>query len=265
MRQWRLIYDYPTPGARNMAVDEMLLNTGIPTLRLYSWSPGCLSLGYGQQSSDIDFGRAAAAGWDVVRRPTGGRAILHIDELTYSLALPADDPAAAGSIIESYRRISEALTAGLRHLGVCPIADRRAERGRIHNPVCFETPSHYEITANGRKLIGSAQMRRKDGVLQHGSMPLSGDIGRICDVLAYPDDSSREQARKKVRERAATLCDSLNGQILHWEIAAQAIAQGFREIFSVDFVQIELSAAEHSFATQLTHEKYTNPAWTHRR
>jgi len=263
MRQWRLIYDCPTSGAQNMAVDEAILSAGIPTLRLYGWHPSCLSLGYGQKISDVDFERINP-NWDVVRRPTGGRAILHIDELTYSLALPADDPIASSGIMESYRHISEALVTGLNRLGVYPTADRRTERDSAHSSACFETSSHYEITVNGRKLIGSAQMRRKEGVLQHGSLPLYGDIGRICDALAFPDDS-QEQARSQVRARAATLRDALNGEMPTWETAADAIVNGFQEIFEVDFFRAPLSDAEHNLAAHLVREKYANPDWTNRR
>lgn len=265
MRQWRLIYDYPTSGAQNMAVDEAILSAGIPTLRFYEWSPGCLSLGYGQKIAEVDDERAAAIGWDIVRRPTGGRAILHIDELTYSLVLPADDPIAGNGIIESYRQISNALMAGLQHLGIRPAAERSTERDPAHSPVCFETISHYEIAVSGRKLIGSAQMRRKEGVLQHGSLPLDGDIGRICDVLPYPDDDNREQARAQVRTRATTLADALDGQTVAWEVAAEAMADGFREIFDVDFAHAELSSAERGHVDQLVQVKYANPDWTARR
>src|SRR5690349_10912993 len=111
MRQWRLIYDIPANGAWNMAVDESLVESvgagqSPPTLRFYSWNSPCLSLGYGQRFTDVDVTRVDQLGWDVVRRPTGGRAILHTDELTYSLSLPADDDLAAGTIVESYQRIS---------------------------------------------------------------------------------------------------------------------------------------------------------------
>ena len=133
MRPWRLIYDTPLDGARNMAIDEAILESVsaekvLPTLRFYAWSPPCLSLGYGQSVRDVDFKRIADAGWQVVRRPTGGRAILHMDELTYSVAIPANHPIAAGSIMESYRRISRALLTGLRELGLQPQADRRTQR-----------------------------------------------------------------------------------------------------------------------------------------
>jgi lipoate-protein ligase A len=262
MRQWRLIYDYPTVGVQNMAIDEAILMIGerVPTLRFYAWSPPCLSLGYAQKTADVDFERVAAMGWDVVRRPTGGRAILHADELTYSLMLPDGDPIASGGIIESYRRISGALIAGLQSLGIQSQADRRAERENPHGPVCFDTPSHYEITVGGRKLIGSAQMRRKEGVLQHGSLPLWGDIGRICAALNYPDENSRKQGKAQVRARAATLGDVLKD--VSWEDAAAAITSGFRETFDVEFVAVELSDAEYHYAAQLAAEKYASPEWT---
>src|SRR5690606_23158977 len=102
----------------------------------------------------------AALGWDVVRRPTGGRAILHTDELTYSLSLPETHPIAAGGIVESYRRISTALMRALAVLGAPVSADRRDQKPASPGPVCFEVPSHYEITFGERKLIGSAQTRR---------------------------------------------------------------------------------------------------------
>ncbi|MBI5670703.1 MAG: lipoate--protein ligase family protein [Chloroflexi bacterium] len=270
MRQWRLIYDYPTAGSVNMAVDEAILQVvgagqSFPTLRLYAWKPPCLSLGYGQKAADVDFARLAALGWDVVRRPTGGRAILHTDELTYSVALPAGDDIAAGSVVESYRRISHALVAGLVKLGVRPEADQRADRIGASGPVCFETPSHYEITVGGRKLIGSAQVRRKDGVLQHGSLPLYGDLGRICDALVYANDAEREAAKVQVRARAATLCEALNGQCIDWQTAADAIAQGFSETFEIEFTRAALLPAERADAERLATGVYGNEAYTRRR
>src|SRR5690606_33208550 len=125
--------DCPAIGAYNMAVDEAILQSvtgrqSPPTLRLYAWNPPCLSIGYGQKAADVDMSRLAARGWGLVRRSTGGRAILHSDELTYSLSLPGDDELAVGSVIESYRRISAALVAGLSRLGLQVQADRRAGR-----------------------------------------------------------------------------------------------------------------------------------------
>ena len=270
MRQWRLIYDIPAAGAWNMAIDESLMESvgagqSPPTLRLYSWNPPCLSLGYGQRFAEVDFTSADLLGWDVVRRPTGGRAILHTDELTYSLSLPANDDLAAGTIVESYQRISLALLAGLIYLGAAPRADQRPEHIEVSS-VCFETPSHYEITVDGRKLVGSAQTRRKNAILQHGSLPLWGDIARICNGLLFPDDAARLSAEEHVRQRALTLADALGHEIV-WLEAADAVAQGFAETFDVDFQNYEatLTDLEYDRAQQLMSDVYATPEWTRRR
>lgn len=270
MRQWRLIYDIPANGAWNMAVDESLMESvgagqSPPTLRFYSWNPPCLSLGYGQYFSDVDLTRVDQLGWDVVRRPTGGRAILHTDELTYSLSLPANDNLAAGTIVESYQRISRALLEGLNRLGAAPRTDQRAEQIEV-GPVCFETPSHYEITVDGRKLVGSAQTRRKNAILQHGSLPLWGDIARICNGLNFSDGATRLTAQEHVRQRALTLADALVQEIT-WLEAVDAITQGFADTFDVDFQHYEptLTDLEYDRAQQLLSEVYATPEWTRRR
>jgi lipoate-protein ligase A len=268
--QWHLIYDCPSFGAYNMAADDALLTAvakgdSPPVLRLYAWSPPCLSLGYGQRASDADFERIAAFGWHIVRRPTGGRAILHTDELTYSVILPTDHPLVEGSVVESYRRISEGVQTALRILGVSPQAERAAHGG-TNGAVCFETPSHYEITVNGRKLVGSAQLRRKEpgGVLQHGSIPLHGDIARICDALVYASELEREQAKTQVRARATTLADVL-GESVSWQTAADALVNGFGQTFNIDFSETSLSPEQRAHAERLTADIYAAEAWTLKR
>ncbi len=260
MRQWRLIYDYPTPGAWNMAVDEALLmvNTG-PVLRLYAWDPACLSLGYGQRVADIDRERLEDMGWDLVRRPTGGRAILHTDELTYCIVLPAGHPLAAGDVVTSYRRLSRALVAGLSVLGQHPRAEENSQSRGHNGPVCFETPSQYEITLDGRKLVGSAQLRREAGIMQHGSIPLRGDIGRICDVLRYSNRDQRQSAQQLVRQQATTL------PRVAWQVVADALVKGFETALDVTFTNSELTIAERKKAQHLAVDVYANPAWTERR
>ena len=263
MRQWRLIYDPPTSGARNMAVDEAIMGAVArgempPTLRLYDWSPACLSLGYGQKTGDVDFERLARMGWQAVRRPTGGRAILHTDELTYSIALPEDHPIAAGGIVESYRRISAALLRALADLGAPVAADRRDDSPKLTGPVCFEVPSHYEITFDGRKLLGSAQTRRRGGVLQHGTLPLSGNVSRICDALVYPDEAARAAAKEAVHQRATTLQEALGGQVISWHDAAEAVARAFAETFKVQLLETGLTSAESEAADQLEATVYAS-------
>ena len=170
MNTWRLLVTPPARGAWNMAVDEAILEhakagrgDSLPTLRLYAWDPACLSLGHAQPIADVDRARLEARGWEVVRRLTGGRAILHTDELTYSVIGGAAEPVLAGSVLESYNRLAQALLHAVKDLGL-PVEMKEAvhsSSGTHANPVCFEVPSSYEITVDGKKLIGSAQARRR--------------------------------------------------------------------------------------------------------
>ncbi|MER3459321.1 MAG: lipoate--protein ligase family protein [Chloroflexota bacterium] len=194
-----------------MAIDEaivMAVGEGVapPTVRFFAWQPPCLSLGYAQDAAEADVDRCRARGWDIVRRPTGGRAILHIDELTYSVVAPASDPRVAGGVLESYNRLSEALVAGLHHLGLMPERAKPIyqDRGAL-GAACFDGPAGYEITVGGRKLIGSAQMRRQGLVLQHGALPLEGDIARIAQALAFESEGERRALEARLRFRATTL------------------------------------------------------------
>ncbi len=196
-----------------MAADEAILEATTrgevpPTLRLYAWDPPCLSLGYAQCAADVDPARLARLGWHLVRRPTGGRAILHTDELTYSISGNQDEPRLAGGVLDSYRRLSFALLDALLRLGVNAAADPQPSQPlntSPKGPVCFEVPSNYEITVLGKKLVGSAQARRHEGVLQHGSLPLTGDLTRITRVLNYPAETDRQHAAERIHLRAATL------------------------------------------------------------
>ncbi len=272
MRQMRSLRDCSfRDGASNMAVDSAILAAVAggdqpPTLRLYGWKPFCLSLGYGQRTRDADLDALAARGWDLTRRPTGGKAILHGDELTYSLCLPLDHPLAGGDIIESYRRISAGLLRALELLGLEADAPRQREqaRGADLGPVCFEMPSHYEISVGGRKLIGSAQLRRKGALLQHGTLPLRGDLARICDVLTFESESARRQRKRTVRERALTLAEAA-GEPLTWSEAASAIERGFASAFNLEMAPNQLSPAELSRAEQLIAERFGNRTWTQKR
>jgi len=171
---WRLLITSPARGAWNMAVDEAILESAgrgavLPTLRLYGWEPACLSLGYAQSYKDVDADRLRARGWDVVRRATGGRAILHIDELTYSVTAPPDEPRVQGSVLESYHRLARALVGAVRGLGLPVEMEKNTPAsGDARGPVCFEVPSAYEIVVDGKKLIGSAQARKKEACSNTG-------------------------------------------------------------------------------------------------
>jgi lipoate-protein ligase A len=236
----------------------------MPTLRLYAWEPGCLSLGYAQPYADIDLIRLRKRGWDAVRRPTGGRAILHTDELTYSIVAPIGEPLVAGTLLESYSRIGRALLLAVQSLGLA--AEMKAQAGERHdstNPVCFEVPSAHEITINGKKLIGSAQARRKDGVLQHGSLPLTGDLSRITQTLRFSNEDERRAAASRLLARATTV-ESALGRSVGWDEAAEALPRGFEQAFGLAFERRPLSSFEQRRADALAAQKYGHPSWSER-
>lgn len=235
-----------------------------PTLRFYAWLPACLSLGYMQKFDDVNIDLVLAKGWDVVRRPTGGRAILHTDELTYSICFPQDHPLVQGDIVTSYRRLSAALQLGVEKLGLATETAPYEKRSGAPNPICFETPSAYEITLNGKKLIGSAQVRRQKAVLQHGSLPLKGDIARICDALAYPDEATREASKEAVRQRATTLKNGLGREVRFDEVAA-GLASAFEETFALTLEETELTDDEIMRIETLKYDTYGSEAWTLKR
>ena len=258
-------------GAWNMAVDSAIVDAVAsaqqpPTLRLYGWHPFCLSLGYGQRARDVDAGALAARGWDLVRRPSGGKAILHGDELTYSLCLPLDHALALGDVVASYRRISRGLLGALDRLGLAATAGHQgdATSGAGDGPVCFVMPSHYEIKVDGRKLIGSAQLRRKGVLLQHGSLPLTGDLGRICHGLAFECEAARQAQRQSVRQRAITL-EQASGQARTWHDVADAFLHGFSQSLDLSLAPGQLSQREFASANAYQRERYASSAWTLKR
>ena len=272
---WRLlIEDSPRSGAANMAVDEAIAEAAAagavpPTLRFYRWNPPTVTLGRHQKLADVDETQIAARGYDLVRRATGGRAILHVDELTYSVSGPIEEPRMAGGVMDAYLRFSNALLSGLSTLGLkAEKAGGRTRAGRELSAACFETPSAYEITAGGRKLMGSAQSRRKGYVLQHGSLPLWGDVTRLVDVLAL-SCTAKDRLRQQLRRQAATLAEALDlppdSERLAFPHVAAAMAGGFASALDQDLEPGTLSASELSRSAELIRVRYADPAWTRQR
>jgi lipoate-protein ligase A len=259
-----LLVDEPENGARNMAVDEAILagyaagsRDRAPTLRLYAWNPAALSLGRGQDaasSCDLRFLRDSAI--DLVRRPTGGRAVLHDAERTYAVIGRLDADPFTGGVLAVYDRIAAALAAGLRRLGV----DARAggstlrapsPRDRTASPACFDAPSAHEIVAAGLKLVGSAQARRGRAFLQHGSILLEGDPTRLAQAVGSPADTAR-----------FTDLTRLLGRSVRPEEVDRALVAGWSECFGVTLQPGQLNADEEDLATSLRHSKYESAAWT---
>lgn len=253
-----------------MAIDEALLQAveqgqSQPILRLYSWQPPTLSLGYSQPYADVDLSALKARGWGLVRRPTGGRAILHTDELTYAVILPLDHPLAAGGVLASYQRLSKGLLLALQQLGLAVEIEQETTltAEARSNPVCFEVPSAYELTVQGKKLIGSAQTRRRRAMLQHGSLPLHGDLSRICQVLHFETKTARRKAQHRLLERAGTVENLLNRRA-SWEEANQALQNGFSQAFQITWERDELSAAEQEAVEYIASNRYRKEEWTER-
>jgi lipoate-protein ligase A len=161
--------------------------------------------------------------------------------------------------------LSQALLRAIKLLGVeaqaLPTRKTNHQEPGMNDPVCFEVPSNYEITVRGKKLIGSAQARKKNGILQHGTLPLHGDLTRILEVLNYRKNQNEE--KEKLLQRASTL-QSVRGTRINWDEAASAFIKAFKENLNLKFEEINPSQAELDRTEILIKEKYAHPVWTER-
>jgi lipoyl(octanoyl) transferase len=242
--QWRLIIDPPLPGRDNMERDLELLEqvsagTSPPTLRLYRWDPPALSLGYFQDEDKIvDKAACHRAGIDLVRRPTGGRAVLHCDELTYSIIVPEVHPFIdRGSVLDAYCSISRGLLAALNLVGItASLAPEKKGQVGIAPGSCFDNSSAYEIQVSGKKVVGSAQLRRDGILLQHGAIifKLRSDLYRQVLKKSYRKNEQGEEIN--LGDQAAGLLD-LGYEISH-EMMSRALVKAFSLIIPAVFTSV---------------------------
>jgi len=264
---WRVIRARGRP-AENMALDVAVawaVGEGIapPTLRFYEWDPPAVSLGYAQGEGTLDLEACTRVGLPVVRRPTGGGAVLHGGDLTYAVALPRHRSWGARSVAASCRVIHAAVASGLRRLGVAAeMADPRAG----HPPAtrgcaaCFAALSGSEIAVGGRKLVGSAQRRFRRAILQHGSILLEATQDRLAALLATdrpgPEDEPGKARGPDRRRRAPAsppamgLAELLGARPAPAAVAA-AVAAGFAETFGVRLEDGSFLPAERALADRL--------------
>ncbi|MFI5284754.1 MAG: biotin/lipoate A/B protein ligase family protein [Candidatus Dormibacteria bacterium] len=228
-RQLELIIDAPAPGEENMRRDVELLDAcargDIPgAVRLYGFEPACLSLGRMQPVDDVDLDACFRDGVDIVRRPSGGRAVLHDQEVTYAVVCRATDPVFGGRVLQSCSRIHQAISRGLEMLGVhaipraMPANLRRDAREGATVADCFARPAAHELLDDrGRKLVGSAQARRAGALLQHGS------------VLLEPPHAAAYLRGSAVETLGGVGVRELLGRPVSRAELLAALAAGFRE------------------------------------
>jgi lipoate-protein ligase A len=228
-------------GERNMSVDRGLLalcdrGEGNAYLRFYTWAGPTVSLGRFESTDVMDVEAARRDGVGLVRRPTGGRAVLHGDDLTYTLVVPVGS---LGELHEIYGLISEILAAGLSSLGArVEVRRGRTREGRLTHKPCFASVSRYEVTYRGRKLVGSAQRVGRRAVLQHGSIPLGSGYLGIVKYMTLPEPA-RGALLADMKEHTCCLSEVVGGSVGPQE-AASRVAASFRERLPFSFADLAL-------------------------
>jgi lipoate-protein ligase A len=277
MKQWRFIFTGANDAFFNMALDEAILHScqngqESPTLRLYLWKPPGVSIGYFQSlERTVDLDKCQENSIDVIRRITGGRAVLHENEITYSVCASVKEyPDLGQSVTETYRKISFALLESLKGLKVFgewakPERDgiESTENSLLAKP-CFVSNSRYEITVGGKKLIGSAQRRFQEGFIQHGSIPLGDGMFNLIDFLS-PESCTSEEHRKQMAKRKLEEKSICLGKILKREVESgeviYALKKGFSKFFGAETIEEELTQKELENAQVLKQEKYSTEEW----
>jgi len=277
-KSWRLVNSGHADAFDNMAIDEAILlacaNGHVaPTLRLYGWRPPGVSLGYFQElAGEIDVDECGRRGFDVVRRPTGGRAILHDDEVTYSVCVREQDISGGRGVLSSYRTISRGLEAALGHLGVPAeigeAAGVRAGRGqaaKLLPAACFAKSSRADLVHAGRKIVGSAQTRKRGAILQHGSIPLDLNLADIAAVMPGRGGLCGQGDLAGQLQGAAVSVSDAVGRRVDYEEMRQALVEGFQQALGIELVPQQLTDRERRAAEELRERKYATREWNETR
>lgn len=280
MIKWRFLNSGGLSPAMNMAIDEAVMQAVgegkvEPTLRFYRWNPPSLSIGYFQKAEEeVDFAELERRGIGFVRRPTGGRAVLHDQELTYSMILSESYPGLPKRVTEAYRVLSEGLVHGFRRLGLAAemvnlaSEEEKAKFVSMGSAACFDSPSWYELVVEGRKVAGSAQTRQKGVVLQHGSILLDMDVDLLFDLLQFPNERVKQRLKNAFVGKAVAINDLLRAAglpVVGLDAVELAFAAGIAEGLGIELVPGELTAEEQAHAEQLAAEKYESREYSLRR
>jgi lipoate-protein ligase A len=237
MNTWRFLDNGPATAAENMAKDEELLRDAgkagtLPVLRFYTWSPPAVSLGRFQDAGQaVNAEACRRRGFDIVRRITGGRAVLHKDEITYCIVSPISNGLFPNDVLGTYKTIAAGLLAGLHELGIAAEMVLRSGRhaGMVKSspqePACFSSPSWYEILVKGRKIIGSAQRRVNGAFLQHGSILI--DYDPVLESEVIPGGG--------LKDAVSCIKLELGRQVVRPEEVKTAFREGFSRALDVNF------------------------------
>ena len=269
MFKWRILCHGKLSPEMNMAIDEavfleVIRGNSKPTLRFYDWNPPTLSYGYNQNiDKEIDFDLAKKKGFGYVRRPTGGRMVLHKDEVTYSVIAPIAGNL-EGNITNSYSAISQALAAGLNRLGIQAEFEKgtlsSSHQRKATNP-CFTSSSKYELKLGNKKIVGSAQVRKKNCLLQHGAILLNYDQMEIAEILPNLTASERNKIGNYIKRKTTAINDNIEKKI-SFDVAVQNLILGFKDNWkNNEFAVGKLLERENKLAKKLASCKYSQDVW----
>ncbi|MBI4698897.1 MAG: lipoate--protein ligase family protein [Nitrospirae bacterium] len=271
---WRFIDDKARSASLNMALDEAISEAvrkklSPPTLRLYQWENPSITIGYFQNISDIDLDYCREINYPVVRRCTGGKAILHNFELTYSFSASNGLEPFNRGLVKNYLLVNSALASGLRQVNL-PADTAVKKKCRQRDPLCFKTPSFGEITVNGEKIIGSAQKRYSNGFMQQGSIIMDVDTDELRRIVKHHDlvmiKGSEEGVRKAPEEyglKAGTI--KKYAPSVSVDELRTALKKAFEQTFNTTFVSESPTEFEARLAEKLEAEKYSSHEWNFRR
>lgn len=273
---WHFIDSGKCSGPFNMALDEALLEWHSrgeigPVLRFYEWENPTLSIGYFQRVHEaVNLEAMNDQQIDLVRRPTGGRSVLHEHEITYSVIVNESYPSMPETVTEAYRVISEGLLEGFKKLGLdayfsVPINEQEKEQlKKPKTAVCFDAPSWYELVVEGKKIAGSAQTRQKGVILQHGAILLKLEEQKLISLFNFTTNEERERMLQGIRKKAVAI-DQLANREVPVEEAIQAFSYGFEKALDIQLTPYELSEEQFQYVKNIEREKYANRDWTYKK
>lgn len=274
--KWYYVNSGPCTPSFNMALDEALLDwhsEGLipPVVRFYEWNPATLSIGYFQSvEKEIDMEAVKRLGLGFVRRPTGGRGVLHEHELTYSVIVSEAYPNMPATVTEAYRVISEGLLLGFQQLGLdayFSIPDTDEKRQELKKPksgVCFDSPSWYELVVEGKKVAGSAQTRQKGVILQHGAILLDIDEDKLIQTFKFASEALRDRVKASLSKKAVAI-NRISQNPVTIDECKVAFKKGFEDALQIELVEFTLTKEQEKYVQELEKKRYANDEWNYKK